>query len=203
MTIDPIKIPQNVYIEDRIVGPLTLKQILIVGIGAGISYVLYSASAKSNGAVSVPMTAITWTPAAIAAAFAFLRINDVSLFRIILLLIERINKPAIRTMEPRRGITINIRTFSAPGQKNAAVSRGPAKNMEQIEELSSILDLSMPSLVPAAAGGAKEPISPLSEHVEEAENTPVRPVDPSRISVSTIDPPANGTVSIFRDLSPS
>ena len=40
MPIEPVKIPQNVYIEDRIVGPLTLRQTLIMAIGGGFSYAL-------------------------------------------------------------------------------------------------------------------------------------------------------------------
>ena len=40
------KIPQNVRIEDKIVGPLTLKQLIILGVGGGITYAIYVALAR-------------------------------------------------------------------------------------------------------------------------------------------------------------
>src|SRR3989338_8849472 len=100
MSIDPVKIPQNVYIEDRIVGPLTLKQIIIITLGAGFSYAMYSSLIKSFGSLSIPTTVIVWSPAFIAAAFALIRINDLSLMRICFLMLERFNKPSVRTWAP-------------------------------------------------------------------------------------------------------
>lgn len=41
------KIPQNVQIEDKIVGPLTLRQLIKLGVGGGITYVIYVTLAKS------------------------------------------------------------------------------------------------------------------------------------------------------------
>jgi hypothetical protein len=126
------------------------------------------------------------------------------------LMIERINKPATRTWTPRRGLSVNIRTFNGPQNdgKEAQAANARAKNTSEIDELSSILDLSMPALVPSQAGGEKAALSPLEEEVEEAPAQ--RPVDPSRVnaqpidstSTDTVSPPKMGTISIFRDLSP-
>mgnify|MGYP003346360286 CR=1 FL=1 len=63
MPIEPIKIPQNVYIEDRIVGPLTLKQVIIVTIGGGFSYALWAMLSKTYGAISIPIQVMVWLPA--------------------------------------------------------------------------------------------------------------------------------------------
>lgn len=214
MAIEPIKIPQNVYIEDRIVGPLTLKQIITVAVGCGFSYGLYSLLIQSYGKIPLPITVMAWIPGALSFVFAFIKINDLSLFRIILLMVERINKPETRVWTPRRGLTINIRTFTTPDEKQhkRADAALAGKNADQIEELSSLLDLSMQSLVPAAAGGEEDALSPLEETVEE-EPEPVgspRPVNPALVSVNamegtstdTVSPPRAGSVSIFRDLSP-
>jgi len=38
----PYKIPQNIDIEDKIVGPLTFKQLVTLGIGGGICYLSYA-----------------------------------------------------------------------------------------------------------------------------------------------------------------
>lgn len=204
MPIQPIKIPQNVYIEDRIVGPLTLKQVLIVGIGAGFSYALYGMMTQAYGALPLPLTIMAWIPAGIASIFAFIRINDVSMFRLMLLAIEKLNKPSTRVWTPRRGITINIRTFVAPKDEQARIEPRSGTEGLQLDELSTILDRPMPNSKPEA-------LSPLEEEIEPEETEIQRPVDPSRVTVSTPDTgssmdtvsaPVTGSVSIFRDLSP-
>ncbi len=184
MPIDPIKIPQNVYIEDRIVGPLTLKQILIVAAGGGFSYAMYAMLTKATGGLSLPVTVIVWIPAAISAVFAFVKINDLSMLRIVFLMLERVNKPVVRTWAPRKGITINIRTFSAPDSKQTAraVEALAQKKEHRIDELSSMLDVEEQNM----------------EHQAAASHSPTRPVDPARVSA-----PINASVSIFRDISPA
>lgn len=143
MTIDPVKIPQNVYVEDRIIGPITLRQIMIVLGGAGISYAIW-AGMKSAGTVSVFQTGIAWIPCVIAVLFAFVKINGISLFRITLLVIERINKPARRTWQPRRGIYVNFIT-KAPSKDNEEMrKKEEQKKNTEIEELSRVLDQGPP-----------------------------------------------------------
>ena len=109
MPIQAVKIPQNVYVEDRIIGPITLKQLGITGAGAGISYVLYAMATKS-GFTGIPTTVICWSPTLVAAMFAFLKINDLGLLQMILLAIESLNKPNIRYWSPHPGLTINLIT---------------------------------------------------------------------------------------------
>lgn len=217
MAVEPIKIPQNVYIEDRIVGPLTLKQIITVAVGCGFSYGLYSLLIQSYGKIPLPITVMAWIPGALSFIFAFVKINDLSLFRIILLMVERINKPETRVWTPRTGIVINIRTFTTPDKekKHQADGGNAGKNPDQIEALSSLLDLSMHDIgsSEAQASAESEPSSPLEETVEddaEPVGTP-RPVNPARVSASPVTgqntdtvspPPDGGAVSIFRDISP-
>lgn len=195
MPIQPIKIPQNVYIEDRIVGPLTLKQILIVGVGVGFSYALYGMLTKAYGALPLPITIVVWIPAGIAAIFAFIRINDISMFRLLLLSIERLNKPSTRVWSPRRGITINIRTFATPeteGKYKAGDARVDA-NTVQLDELSMILDRQTHK-DPEAPEEPEDLAESILRSSESSESSFSRPVDPSRISAPL--------TSIFRDISP-
>lgn len=218
MAIDPIKIPQNVYIEDRIVGPLTLKQIITVAVGCGFSYALYSLLIQSYGAVPIPIMVMAWVPGALSFLFAFLRINDLSLFRIVLLSMERFNKPAVRTWTPRRGIVVNIRTFTTAEtaiNKEKTDEALQKKNPQQIDELSTILDRTLPkSDMQPAAAAEPEAASPLEETVDDTEVEAPRtlPVNASLISASplstdatmdTVSPPKTGSVSIFRDISPA
>lgn len=223
MPIEPIKIPQNVYIEDRIVGPLTLKQVIICALGGGFSYAMFVSISQAYGAIAIPLQILIWFPAALSVIFAFVRINDLSMMRLCLLLLERMNKPSTRTWAPRRGIIINVRTFHTVAEDKTA--RRPVvaeKKVQRLDELSDLLDLHtgnapVPPPIPAPvsddelfSGG--EPLD-TDEELMSGDNPNVirRPVDTTRISVSpavngqSVDgvAPVTGSVSIFRDISPA
>ncbi len=137
MALESVKIPQNVYVEDKIIGPVSLRQLFIVGVGAGISYAMYS-TATAGGPIGIPYTILLWTPAVIATAFAFLRINDLSLLNIILLMIEHANKPNLRYWSPHAGISINfVSTASKQAiiDANISISQNAAKLNELTVQL--------------------------------------------------------------------
>lgn len=200
MPIDAVKIPQNVYIEDRIVGPLTLRQIVIVGIGTGISYALYSSLSKAAGGVNIVVTILVWIPAAFSVILAFFKLNDLSLFQIALLSFERFNKASVRTWQPRRGISVNIRTFTEEDDKKARKNQDmPKKETSGIDHLSSALD-------------AMNPMNePLPDETETAPPQPApapRPVNPAAVSAEPLadGAPLDGiaprvSVSIFKTTS--
>lgn len=80
------KVPQNVQREDTIVGPLTLKQLIICAIGFTIAYGIYVALANLY-------LWITWLPPVaivvlITLAFAFLKPLDLSFTKYVLLFTE-------------------------------------------------------------------------------------------------------------------
>jgi hypothetical protein len=217
MAIESVKIPQNVYIEDRIIGPITLKQIMIVLGGGSISYVMYTSLMKAmGGSLGILPTVIVWIPCAIAVAFAFIRINDLSLLKICLLTLEKINNPTTRMWTPRRGLTIHIRTTTQELEKTekekreAELAAMKAKHTEKkIQELSTVLDQPLPvsegeteSLTeppPAAAAPAHaEP-----PHDEPAEPQPTLPVDPNRIRTDDDHGGLSAFEGVFRDISPN
>ena len=138
MPIEPIKIPQNVQIEDRLIGPITLKQVFICMIGGGISFVTWNA-VKAVGSVTLFNMVLSWTPLAIAAAFAFVRVQNISLLRLILLLVERSEKPTVRKFGPRTGISINIRTYFNT-QSNEKSQRKYEVESDKFRKLSDVLD---------------------------------------------------------------
>lgn len=179
MPIEPVKIPQNVYIEDRIIGPLTLRQIIITMLGVGFSYAVWASIAKVYGYVPWHITVIVWTPAAIAAMFAFVRINDLSMTHLLLLLIERVSKPQTRVYGPRRGITVNARSFAPPPQNSRKVSARPQVD-GQIDELSAFLDHETPP-----TGEDDIQAAPAPEPAQGS-SIPARPVDKNRIKVSPL-----------------
>ena len=205
MPIEAVKIPQNVQIEDKVVGPLSLRQILIIAIGGGFSYMLYALAQKSMGHVGIPLTIILWTPAVISAAFALVNINDLSLLRICFLLLEKTQKPSTRTWAPRGGISITIRTSAAKTAEEVATKAMPSGSertaQQQIAELTSVVDRD--AATPDAAPLAVQPQEIPQPTPALAATRP--PVNPDAIRVD--DPlhpslPPVSDLSVFRDVLP-
>lgn len=196
MPIEAVKIPQNVYVEDRIIGPITLKHLLIVGIGAGISYAIF-ASAQKAGVTNVVVLGACWTPAAIAAAFAFFKVNDLSLFNIILLSIEGFNKPSQRYWSPYPGISINLITSqhakeiveaSAKAESNANKLADITRQLEKRqEELNKLTAHDHPS--PVAVEGIRTQLAENVKHGvyehEPVEDSPIFQDSPAPTAVRT------------------
>ncbi len=186
MPIEAVKIPQNVYVEDRIVGPLTLRQVMIVALGGGGSYAIWSSLMKAYGQLSIVTTAIAWIPAVLSLAFAFIRINDLSLTHLLLLTAERMQKPAVRTWGPRTGIAVTIRTFKT--EENSKADPFTAAQMQAREnklvELSTMLD--QDANAQAAPVAEKEVDAPGHDAPPAPEPSPLPriPVNPARVSVS-------------------
>lgn len=145
-----VKIPQNIQIEDKLIGPLSIRQIIIVGIGLGTSYTLVSAVKKSAGTIPYTAHVYIWLPAIIAIAFAMVKINDISLFRYCLLMVEMMLKPRRRVWRPREGLFINVLTHAALEREERAMVKATkksekmalveAKTTPRLDELSVILD---------------------------------------------------------------
>ena len=209
---DPVKIPQNVYIEDHIVGPLSLRQLIIIMIGGGFSYALYSLIQKAYGSVNIPITILVWLPCAVAAAFALVKINDLSLLRICLLMVERSNKAPVRTWAPRRGISINFKGVAILEEKAAtpALSQQTIDTNTQtrIQELSSVVDRALPSRTAPVEETATLPDLPQNEPVPtepepSPEDRPVFPVNKNRVAVDgAAANPSLSDLSVFRDVFP-
>lgn len=137
------KVPQNVQREDKIVGPLTLKQLIICGIGFAIDYAIYTSLAKNY-------IWITWIlPVAIVAiitiAFAFIRPLELSFTKFLFRWIEF-------TILPRQRFWIQGAgdawppTFASE-QKATKIEKKAEAKAEQVldkhkklEELSKILN---------------------------------------------------------------
>lgn len=134
------KIPQNVGIEDRIVGPLTLRQLIILAIGAGVSYVLFLIAGKAYELNLVEYGVIA-LPALFSAAAALIRINDLSFSKFVLLTLEYNIKPKSRRWDHRAiapwiGLEL-VETAKSTEPQAKAAEKGAGVNLS---ELSLILD---------------------------------------------------------------
>ncbi len=200
MPIEPVKIPQNVYIEDRIIGPLTLRQIIISMLGIGFSYALWASVQKVYGYVPLHITIIVWVPGVLAVIFSFVRINDLSMTHILFLLIERFSKPQTRTYGPRRGLAVNARAFTPPSSKTHQKVDPKAALGDDIGELSTFLDSE------GAPSAQEEYESATTNEPTQGSTIPARPVQPGRVKVSPLlqedldDLETRGGQSLMRDI---
>ncbi|MBU0706493.1 PrgI family protein [Patescibacteria group bacterium] len=134
------KIPQNVGIEDKIVGPFSLRQLIILAIGGGISYTLYAITARIYELNFIEYILIAM-PTIFALALAMLKIHNVSFGKYIILMMEFAIKPKKRIWD-HRGISAlvapDLTEKSAVAQKGATEEK-VRKNVN-LGDLSAMLD---------------------------------------------------------------
>jgi hypothetical protein len=190
MPIEPVKIPQNVYIEDRIVGPLTLKQIIISMLGIGFSYAIWASIQKVQGYVPLPITIIVWIPGVLAVIFSFVKINDLSLTHLLFLMVERVQKPQTRIYGPRRGISVNTLSFAAPNPNSRTVVRKDEQPVGDISRLSAFLDQEGVRPMSREHGPEEDDRQYALEEApaaaEQGSSIPPRPVQKDRVKVSPL-----------------
>jgi len=134
------KIPQNVGIEDKIVGPFTLRQLIMLSVGGGTSYVLFSILSKIYDLNALEYIVIA-LPGLIAVAAALIKINDLSLTKFALLLIEFNIKPRKRVWDHRATPSFLYIPDSTDekAEANKVVGQADKKNVN-LEDLTHILD---------------------------------------------------------------
>lgn len=134
------KIPQNIGIEDKIVGPFSLRQLIILAVGGGISYTLFAISSRLYELNVIEYILIA-LPALFSLAAAMLKIHNVTFTKYILLMLEFAIKPRKRIWD-HRGISALV----APDlrEKTGAKEKGktPEKSRKNVNlsQLSAMLD---------------------------------------------------------------
>lgn len=136
------KIPQDVGVADKIVGPLTLRQLIIVAIGGGLSYVLFAIAGKLYE-LNILEYIIIALPALIALAAAFIKINGIPFIQFILLGLEYAIKPKKR-MWDHSGISAivapDLGEIKAEAKKALTGTEKKARKDINLEDLSRVLD---------------------------------------------------------------
>lgn len=153
------KVPQDVQREDTIIGPLTLKQLGILGIGGGIAYGIYMALANSYPmAIWLPPVVIV---VAITLAFAFLKIHSLDFLTFLMAYIEFNFIPKKRIWIQGGGYPF-ISPFETPYEekKKKEMTQKMSAKIETLKELSHVLD---------THGGMEE----VELSAEEKQNSPV------------------------------
>lgn len=98
------KVPQDVLRPDKIVGFLTLRQLVIVALGGGVSYSLYIILSKQY-VLEIWLPPVLFV-SLITMAFAFVKFHDIIFEKLILIFIEYKFRPRARTWQKMRGDTV-------------------------------------------------------------------------------------------------
>lgn len=133
------KVPQNVQREDKIVGPLTLKQLIICGIGGGLAYAVYVSFGKE-------FTWITWLPpvamiGTLTILFAFIRPLDLSFAKFLFLYLELLLLPQKR-MWIQASSEILVTPYAGVKQKTLAQKQAEEKSEQLIDRAAKLRELS-------------------------------------------------------------
>lgn len=138
------KIPQDVQVEDKIVGPLTLKQLIILGIGGGIAYVIYTVIGKTYELglwLVVPLLIVGFT-----LLVAFGKIANVSFGKWCLLMVEKFINPQKRTFIMGSADLYQVTLFAEKNKKAQTTPERETKaerdkdRLKNLGEISKALD---------------------------------------------------------------
>jgi hypothetical protein len=134
------KVPQDVQREDRIVGPLTLRQLIMCGIGFSIAYAIYTVLGRDYELITVLIPVIII--ALITVTFAFIKPLNLNFEKYILYALEYyFILPKKRYWLKGTGdpLTTSVATTT---KKEAPKTKTPEKNTKNrsVEDLSKILD---------------------------------------------------------------
>ncbi len=131
------KVPQNVQREDTIIGPLTLKQMIILGIGGGISYAIYVSLSKTYFMeVWLPPVVII---SGITLALAFLKIHSLPFHEFLMNFIEYHLLPRQRSWIQGTGVFIPPFDDSKKKEEKSQII-SPTKSNKTLKELTKVLD---------------------------------------------------------------
>lgn len=136
------KVPQDVLRPDKIVGFLTLRQLIIVGIGGGITYSLYIILSKQY-VLEIWFPPVVFV-SLITAAFAFFKFHDILFEKLVLIFIEYKFLPRARTWQKMQGDVV-LSVLSSTSRGPAAQAKAPKmterERRKKLEEISKLVDV--------------------------------------------------------------
>lgn len=134
------KVPQDVQREDQIIAFLTIRHLIILVVGFGISYTIFTQLNKLYVMDDIS-NILTWIPLGIAAAFAFVKIKSVSLFKFLLLIIEQNFFRPPRRRWSQRGGTPFISMTSEPKKKKTNKKKEVRTKKISVDKIGDIAKL--------------------------------------------------------------
>jgi hypothetical protein len=135
------KVPQNVQMADRIVGPLTLRHMIILGAGGGLAYLIYTILARQFfWEVWLPPVAIITV---LTLLIAFVKIYNVSFGKFVILFLEHYMIPRQRTWLKASAEVFGIGPIQVKKTvktNNKEKSKRATETMKKLDDITKILD---------------------------------------------------------------
>lgn len=132
------KVPQDVQREDTIIGPITIRQLIILGIGGGITYAIYVSLAKTYF-LEVWLLPVIFT-GSLTLAFAFLKIHSLEFHEFLMNFIEYHMLPRNRFWIQGTGYAF-VPPFEEKKDKKAVTKqKTETKPQKSLSELTKVLD---------------------------------------------------------------
>ncbi|MFC1809932.1 PrgI family protein [Patescibacteria group bacterium] len=136
------KVPQNVQMADKIVGPLTLRHMIIIGAGGGFAYLIYTILSRSYywEVWILPVGIIV----GLTLLIAFVKIYNVGFGKFVILFLEYIFLPRKRHWLKSSAEIIGMKPIQVEkkGIKKKTKDKGAQteKTIREIDDITKILD---------------------------------------------------------------
>lgn len=139
---DQYKIPQNIDVEDKILGPFTLKQFMYILVGGILIYALFNIYAASNFtlflAISIPIAALTL-------ALVFVQVNERPFMDFLFYFSQYIIDPKQKRWEKSTRVkefraTAILSSDEQEGQRRLARLNKKGATVSQLNQMAMVLD---------------------------------------------------------------
>jgi hypothetical protein len=130
------KVPQKIDLEDKIIGPLTLKQFIYLLGGGMIDYMILSVTQSSFGGwVLIILVSL------IALAFAFVQVEEQPFSYLVTNFFTYILRPKLRLWDKRSKVVRTVEFKNKKEEKTTApLMKKPEEVKSSLEALSQVLD---------------------------------------------------------------
>lgn len=133
------KIPQDVTREDRLVGPLTLRQFLIILGGGSVVFIAYQYYSQFYLYLA-EFVAITFIASSLTLAFAFAKINGLPFGQFMLNFFKFLASPKRRLWNKEDHETMPTHLQNIPTEDSSLSPKTKTANESQLELLAHVLD---------------------------------------------------------------
>ncbi len=129
------KVPQKIDLEDKIIGPLTLKQFIYLLIGGMLDYLIFSSIKSFLGWFLIFIISL------VTLAFAFIQVEEQPFSYLILHLFSFLLRPKIRLWNKLAPITKSVEIKNKPKEKEPiGAKKKPEEVKSALESLSQVID---------------------------------------------------------------
>lgn len=140
------KVPQDVLRADKIVGFLTMRQLIICTLGGSIAYSLYIILSKQY-LIEIWLIPVFFI-GLITVAFAFLKFHDIVFEKLILVFIEYKFRPRARTWQKMKGDVV-LSVLDKPLERGPKTARiqdqmTELERKKKLEQITQLVDTHLP-----------------------------------------------------------